>query len=489
MPSLAKSPRRSLALLLLIAPLAVAAEDWTALRQLQHDAGLRISAAAIDLDSGHALQALNAEQRLNAASLTKLVLAAVALETWDPERSAATEVHASGALKDGRLAGNLYLQGQADATLEHRDLWLLAAQLRQAGIRSVRGDLFVGTLPYGPPGCETPDRCEAQDYSLTSYAAPLAALGVDYGSWCIELPPTAPGAAVALRSCAGVPLPIAIEGRVTARGAGRSGPLQLARALAGGGELLRVGGTVEPGSLLREYRSMADPALGTGQLLRQVMAELGVQVEGRVLLLDERPPVTARRLASVQGLPLREQLARMLRFSNNYIADLLTLAIAHDRTPEARLSLAQSAELLSARIVQARQAAGDGEVAPPLLRSGSGLTPENELSARDVVALLQDQYRRARTFPVFYAGLVVPADAPGSRMREGSAAWLERVAAKTGTMSEPHSVFGLAGYLRKRDGGWIAFAVISNGQPGRPVSSREVLRHIRSDVEALLLRY
>jgi len=481
--------RLALLPILLAAPLLAHAGEWKALEQLQRDSGVHITAAALDLDNGQMLQGLNPEQRLNAASLTKLVLAATALDTWDPEHSATTEVYAGGRLRDGALDGNLYLQGQGDATLEHRDLWLLAAQLRQDGLRRVRGDLFVGTLPFGHLDCATPDRCEAQGYTLSSFASPLASVGVDYGSWCIELPPVAAGAPVVPRSCAGVPLPIGVEGRVEGRSRRRGEALRVARTLVDGGELLRIDGTVEPGSSPREYRSMADPSLGTGLLLRQLLAELGVRIDGRVLLLDEPPPATARRLASVQGLPLREQLARMLRYSNNYIADMLTLGIAQDRHPGEKRSLAEAAELLSARIVQARQAAGDGPVTPPLLLSGSGLTPENELSARDLVALLQDEYRRPRTFPVFYAGLVVPADAPGSRLREGSPAWLERVAAKTGTMSEPHSVFGLAGYLRKREGGWIAFAVVSNGRPGKPVSSREVLKYLRTDIDALLAQH
>lgn len=475
-------------LLLLASSLATAADDWPALRQLQRT-GARVTAAAVDLQGGRRLSALNPEQRLNAASLTKLVLAATALDTWDPEHSAATEIYADGRLRDGRLDGPLYLQGQGDATLEHRDLWLLAAQLRQAGLRRVGGDLFVGTLPFGRLDCATPDRCEAQGHTLGSYAASLAAAGVDYGSWCIELPPLAAGASARPRSCAGVALPIAVDGRVEGRGPRRQEPLQLARTLADGGERLQAGGTVAPGQLLREYRSMADPALGSGLLLRQLLTELGVAVEGRVLLLDERPPATARRVASVQGLPLREQLVRMQRYSNNYIADLLTLGIAQDRYPGERRSLAEASELLSARVLQARQALGERDLTPPRLFSGSGLTPENELSASDLVALLQDQYRRPRTFPVFYSGLVVPADAPGSRMREGSQDWLNRTAFKTGTMSEPHAVFGIAGYLRKQDGGWIAVAALVNGAPGQVLSSRESLKYIRADVEALLARY
>jgi D-alanyl-D-alanine carboxypeptidase/D-alanyl-D-alanine-endopeptidase (penicillin-binding protein 4) len=60
---------------------------------------------------------------------------------------------------------------------------------------------------------------------------------------------------------------------------------------------------------------------------------------------------------------------------------------------------------------------------------------------------------------------VVPRDAPFDFIRIGGDEWLDRVALKTGTMTEPVSAFGISGYLRKRDGGGIAFAVVVKGSP------------------------
>jgi D-alanyl-D-alanine carboxypeptidase/D-alanyl-D-alanine-endopeptidase (penicillin-binding protein 4) len=74
-------------------------------------------------------------------------------------------------------------------------------------------------------------------------------------------------------------------------------------------------------------------------------------------------------------------------------------------------------------------------------------------------------------------------------MRLGSDAWLDRVALKTGTLNDPVSVFGIAGYLRKRDGGWIAFAVIVNGGPGRAhIANEAAMRAAQSDLEDILAR-
>jgi len=124
--------------------------------------------------------------------------------------------------------------------------------------------------------------------------------------------------------------------------------------------------------------------------------------------------------------------------------------------------------------------------APIVLHSVSGLTPENRLSAEDLVALLRDEYQQSQHFPLFYAGLVVPGEAPSRIIRHGNADWRERVALKTGTLSEPNTVFGTAGYLRKKDGGWMAFAVIVNGADRKGIPMSVSLHAIRSDIEGLL---
>jgi serine-type D-Ala-D-Ala carboxypeptidase/endopeptidase (penicillin-binding protein 4) len=180
-----------------------------------------------------------------------------------------------------------------------------------------------------------------------------------------------------------------------------------------------------------------------------------------------------------------------LRFSNNYIADVLTLTMAAKVATPPPTTLAAAGAVLSRTIVQSRPENKRAAVTPPLLHSGSGLTPENLLSADDLVNLLAHEYRDTRNFGAFYGGLVVPRQAPFAFLRNGSHRWLDRVALKTGTMGVPHSVCGVAGYLRKKDGGWIAFAAIVNGgaAQNRRIPLYKALEAIRTDIDALLARY
>jgi D-alanyl-D-alanine carboxypeptidase/D-alanyl-D-alanine-endopeptidase (penicillin-binding protein 4) len=182
----------------------------------------------------------------------------------------------------------------------------------------------------------------------------------------------------------------------------------------------------------------------------------------------------------------------MLRFSNNYIADVLTLDIAASTAapPPQHLATAADALVQFMSRVESGARTSDRSALPPPLTSGSGLTLENRLSANDLTALLAYQYHDSRHFPAFFGALTVPRDAPFEFLRGGNNAWLDRVALKTGSLNEPVSVCGVAGYLRKRDGGWIAFAAIVNGSAERthiPIDT--AIRAAESDVEDILARF
>jgi D-alanyl-D-alanine carboxypeptidase/D-alanyl-D-alanine-endopeptidase (penicillin-binding protein 4) len=153
--------------------------------------------------------------------------------------------------------------------------------------------------------------------------------------------------------------------------------------------------------------------------------------------------------------------------------------------------LSTASGVLSDLISRARRATKLSSLETPTpFFSGSGLTTENLISANELASLLAHQYRDTRRFPAFYGGLVVPRDAPFQFLRTGTAGWLDRVALKTGTMELPHSVCGIAGYLRKKNGGWMAFAVIVNGGPAmKQVPLFRAMAAARGDIEEILEKY
>ena len=472
--------------LLFLSPLARA--DWKALSALQ-ETGARVSASAVDLSDNKVIQQLNADVRLTPASLTKLAVAAAALGAWPADKLFTTRLMANGPIRDGRLEGDLYLVGAGDPSLTGQNMLALAAQVRASGIRSVTGRLIVTQVPFAKVECETKDRCDARRRSDTAYNAPLASVGTDYGTWCVDVRATTVGAPATVTGCTSR-LPIVVTGEITTTDAQKS-PFWIERFTTDDVDELRVGGTVVPGVSQNVYRAMSDPAHGVGLLLEASLDDMGVDVAGPVVVEIGAPPASAFVVGRTDGLSLKEQLGRMLRFSNNYIADVLTLTLAADLDKTPPKSLAEASKKLSSFVTRTHVRDKKGALPEPLLASGSGLTPENELSADDLVHLLLYQYRDTPTFGSFYGGLVVPRQSPFLFLRSGSPAWQKRVAVKTGTMNDPRSVCGIAGFLRKKDGGWITFAAIVNGddERRRRVPLHLALEAIRTDVEQLLKRY
>jgi D-alanyl-D-alanine carboxypeptidase/D-alanyl-D-alanine-endopeptidase (penicillin-binding protein 4) len=464
--------------------------DFDELATLERS-GARVTAAAIDLGDGKILAQLNADTRLTPASLTKLTLTAAALETWPADKVFRTQLLSTAPLEKGELAGDLVLQGAGDPSLDDHSLWSLAAQLKGAGVTSIRGRLVVNAAPFGVVACETDDRCKALERSDTAYNAPLASIGVDFGTWCISVRPAKPGEPAAVRGCGVMNLPVPVEGSIRTIAAGGRETFWVERVTRAGNDVLRVSGNVPADRPQQLYRAMSNPAQGVGLLFLEILKEVGIRIEGPVRTGATSLPPSATILAEIEGLSVREQLARMLRFSNNYIADVLTLNLAASVQKSPPTSLSSASSVLSDFLSRAQRSIGrPPEKDPAVLLSGSGLTPENRLSAFDLVSLLMYEYQDARRFPAFYGGMVVPRDSPFEFLRNGSADWLDRVALKTGTMNDPHSVCGIAGYARKRDGGWMAFAIIVNGGPTLTrVPLRRAMDAARTDLEKVLAQY
>jgi D-alanyl-D-alanine carboxypeptidase/D-alanyl-D-alanine-endopeptidase (penicillin-binding protein 4) len=473
-----------------LACVAPANADWAALAALQKS-GARVSASAVDLSDDTVIQQINADLRLTPASLTKLAVAAAALNVWHANRMFKTQVHAAGSLNNGQLDGDLYLVGAGDPSLTGESLLGLAGQIKIAGFKSVSGRLVVVPAPFASVECETKDRCDASVRSDTAYNAPLASIGTDFGTWCIDVRATTPGNPATITGCT-TRLPIPVIGTIQTVKSDKGAPFWIERTTdAEGNDNLKVGGTIEGGVSQEVYRAMSSPALGAGLLLAASLADMGVQVARPVIVKDGALPADAYVVARIEGLVVKEQLGRMLRFSNNYIADVLTLTMAAEIGKTPPKSLSEASKTLSDFMVRTQDRKQRAALAPPVILSGSGLTPENEMSANDLIRLLGYQYRDARNFGSFYGGLVVPRQSPFAFLRNGSPAWQDRIALKTGTMDDPHSVCGMAGFIRKNDGGWISFAIIVNGgkTQNRHIPLYKALEAIRTDVEHLLKRY
>src|SRR5699024_6250241 len=150
----------------------------------------------------------------------------------------------------------------------------------------------------------------------------------------------------------------------------------------------------------------------------------------------------------------------------------------------------QELEQLAKRVLAESYPQRARKVAAPNFTSGSGLSISNKLSARQLVALLAHMYRQPALFPAFYGAIPVPVSSATNTLKHGNQAWLTRLVAKTGTLTEPVTVRALAGYFRMRNGDFAAFDVIINGPNQRPaIGFRDTVLAYQNDIEAILAAY
>lgn len=429
--------------------------------------GAQVSALVIRLHDGKTLGSFNDRLPLTPASVSKLYVAAAALKHWGPDYRFTTRLLGTGPVKDGVLHGDLVFAGAGDPALANEQLFTLTRRLAERGVRRVTGNLVVDAGYFGHVACVTEDRCSARHGSHNAYDALLSSAAVNFATAELAVTPAANAGSRARVQI----VPVAISGitvinNVRTTHANSRWSVTIRRHTRHGHDVFIATGQVPAGAQTRRYwRALGHPNRATAGLLKTLLKEAGVRVDGGIRVERSGGP-RGESLAQIQGQPLWMQLRRMLTWSNNFMADTLTLDLLRtDHVPP--LKLEAGGKLLTGvgRSLETESGLWDKKHAPRLvLESGSGLTTDSRASARDLVALLAALYHRPGLFPSFLGALTVPGYTPVAMLKDpGDGAWMQAIAAKTGSLNQPHSVFALAGYARLKDGGWGAFAVLVNG--------------------------
>lgn len=433
------------------------------------------------------MAALAPDRPLTPASVTKLVTGALALESWGPAHSFTTRLAVTALPDAGVVEGDLVFVGGGDPALTEEGMWRLARDLAQAGVKRISGDLVIDASRFGQVACSTRDRCEALDQTRNAYAAPLSAAGVNFASVAVKLRPAADAGQPATILPDPFELPsFQVAGEAVTRGSG-SVDLQVTRHRLEASERLVVqGGLPVDNGTLAVRRAVSHAERHTGELLLGFLQREGVAINGG-LRFAYTPPSYAAVVAEYAGRPLADALRGMMYYSTNFTADVLALELARESGLAPPLQLPEAGQVLSRYLHDSLSLSRFAEGATPAarLRDGSGLDPDNRLSARELVALLDRVYMRMDLFQPFLGALSVPLHARGSLLRGQDPDWATNVAGKTGGLSVPVSVTTFAGYFRFDDGGWGALAFLVNGSEGRPIARDEAFEAMRRDFAIL----
>jgi D-alanyl-D-alanine carboxypeptidase/D-alanyl-D-alanine-endopeptidase (penicillin-binding protein 4) len=414
------------------------------------------SMLVVDRASGAELFAKSPDRGLVPASTQKILTALASLEAFGAGNQFVTEALVPAPPNADGVVSSLAIRG-ADPAMTGEQWWRLAFDLRALGIREIAGDVVLDDSQLDAERWHP----SWQPVSARAYHAPIAGISANYGAFrVIVIPGDALGAAARVQVDPPVPyFKLTSTARTTKPGGGP--PLAVDRALEpGGGERVTVSGAVALGADRHEvWRSVIDPIGYAAAVFRQQLEAAGVSVRGNIA--GGIAPANAHVLYEFDGLPLRTVADLLLKYSNNFIAESLVKHLGRLDTG-APGSWANGATALHARLTA---------LGLPMngitLVDGSGLSRDNRVSARLLVAALRRADQSFAVGPDLLAGLPIAAEDGTLRKRAENARGLVR--AKTGTLD---GVTALAGWARTARGRELVFALISNA-------------HRNGDVEAI----
>ena len=453
------------------------ADSFDTVASLAAQKGWNVSAEAWLMDDHAPLAQLQPSAMMIPASVSKLYVATAMLDHFGPRYRFSTQLLATGPIKDGVLQGDLILDGSGDPALSTRDAWALVQSLQASGVRRVAGQLLVSEWRYSDEPCLTVDRCRARDSSKNAYDARLSAAGVDYGTWCVQITPSQAGETARVSACEGMPLP-PYEGQVATVPSTDKNRFTVQRITRAGKDILQLSGQLAQGtSEQRVYRASSSPAGQSLVTLQQLLGQSGIRVTQGGRVTQAQPPATAHAVAHVESMALQAELMDMLAYSNNFMADSMTMALS----PSFPASLDKGCGVI-------QQLVGTiPDHGPLVLRSGSGLTPENRTSAHGLVALLKAFYQKPALFPALIGSMNTPKTGTSYFIQQASEPFASNVVIKTGTLDSPVPVRAISGYFRTAQGRWGAFAVLLNGRTAQTELNWSVaLPAITADVNKMI---
>jgi D-alanyl-D-alanine carboxypeptidase/D-alanyl-D-alanine-endopeptidase (penicillin-binding protein 4) len=434
---------------------------------------------AVRLDTGATVYQRDPEGLFVPASAAKLFSTALALARLGPDHAFHTLVVADAKPdSQGRLRGDLTLLGGGDPSLSGRVfpytkdaepgdpmgvIEPLAAQVIAAGVRIIDGDVVGDETAW--PWDPYPVGWSLED-AIWSYGAPVSALSFNENSQRLRFQ--------AGKNAEDL-VQIIVEPRIEhfvihnqARTSAARLPSRIEIERIPGTRELHVRGMIPAGASAAQVVAVEDPALFAAQALYKALTSRGVSIRGRPASRRRYdgsvPPPSGVELARRTSPPLLEILRVINKVSNNLYAEMVLREVSRVTRQDARRK--EAIEELKAFLTELGIRERDLS-----FEDGSGLSRLTLVTPTSVVRLLEAMWRSSHR-GAWISTLPIGGEDGTLGRRLTGAAERGRVAAKTGSLSHASA---LAGYVKRKDGVMVAFAILANNHSSRSADIRRAI--------------
>ncbi|MDB5822558.1 MAG: dacB [Herminiimonas sp.] len=383
------------------------------------------------------LIALNDGLPFNPASTMKLVTSAAALEMLGPAYTWKTRAYAGGPLVGGELQGDLIIKGSGDPRLVQENLWLFLRQLRDRGIRDIRGNLVLDNSLFEPVAY---DPAQFDGDPLRAYNAGPDALLLNYKAFSFRFVPDPPNGIVKVMidpPVAGYPL------AAPRLGTEECGDWKGKMGAAFGDKGAAFSGSYAASCGERTWYVhpwQMSHAQYFGVVFRQLWRDLGGTLTGDVRNGVVSP--NASQVGQWESTMLPEAVRDMNKFSNNVMARQILLTIATETSHQAANS-AQGAQAIGAWL------AGKGiDTRGLTIENGSGLSRNERIAPRTMGRILAAMFQ-SPLMPEFISSLPLAGVDGTMRRRLNGRSVNGNAHIKTGSLNEVRTI---AGYVLAASG-------------------------------------
>lgn len=413
--------------------------------------------SVVSCQSGEILYEHDANRNRQYASNIKLVTTSAALALLGSDYRFSTEIYIAGLIADGTTENDLVIRPMGDPTISpsfgvdpRGVLGEWGGVLDSLGVRKVRNVVVDASwyedTPYGPGW--------AWDDEAYGFNARVSAAAIYDNSVEVRIEPgEVAGAPVRIHL---VPPTAYVSLQVTAVTGTTIGMGTIDVRRERGSDIITVSGSIALGAEpYVENISVDDPPIYLGTLVSEELARRNIAVKGGVVdAADLRRPLpysSMRRIHVHRSQPLRRIVTAINKQSLNLAAELLVREIGQREC---------GAGETAAGIDAVRRWHGTTGVDPERIRivDGSGLSRLNMLAPSDVTRILRASWM-APWWADFRASLsVAGVDGTLANRMTGSLAAGNAIG-KTGFLN---GIRALSGYVRTRDGEWLAFSIVAN---------------------------
>jgi len=380
----------------------------------------------------------NSKKMYIPASISKLITTFSVLKNFNLNQKFKTELYYDGE--------NLYIKGGGDPSFVSENMWYLVNEFTRQNIKIIKGDIIVDDTYFDKIRFDDSRESKRVD---RSYDAPVGAMSFNWNSVNIFVKPTSDNNKAQVILDPDNQYFELINKTTTKNKVTRELVIDVNQPK----RIITVSGDVLKNADEKAYyKNVADPDLWTGQNLKAFLDQRGIEVQGKVR--SGQVSRKAIKLVTFEGKSLSGVLADMNKFSNNYVAEMLTKNLAA-QSGTIPATLAAGVQKINTDLKSI--GLGSNQI---VFENPSGFTRQNKMSPYAMVLVLKEMQNDFRLFPTILDSLPI-SGIDGTlkrRMKDESVQGFVR--GKTGYLD---GVISLAGYAGLRNGDILRFAFLYNG--------------------------